>query len=138
MITMRRATAEDALEIAELENLIFPDNSFNETTLAMEIEAGICWVYQTGGHIQGYLLAKYDGKLLDILRLGVHPKYQDRGVGTRLLEASLRETGSLMLTVKKDNQKAMKLYHRYGFRIVGELAGEYGDGPDGWVMKRGG
>ena len=127
---MRHATIEDALELAELENVIFPENCFNEVTLAKEIEAGICWVHQPGSCILGYLLARKDGNLLDVLRLGVHPEHQNTGIGTALLEESIREAESSMLTVKKVNLVAMRLYHRYGFRIVGELQ------EGGWVMKR--
>jgi ribosomal protein S18 acetylase RimI-like enzyme len=36
-----------------------------------------------------------------------------------------------MLTVRKDNHGAVRLYNQYGFEIVGHLQGD-----SGWVMKR--
>jgi [ribosomal protein S18]-alanine N-acetyltransferase len=129
---MRRAIKNDTIKLAELETLLFPDNSMNETTLANELELGECWLYTTPNdeEICGYVLVRRDGELLDILRLGVHPKRQRTGIGTALLEQVLSSQPT-MLTVKKANSPALKLYLRHGFRVVGVLANE-----GGWIMKR--
>lgn len=56
--------------------------------------------------------------------------FQGRGIGTRLLqeaEAILieREFDSATLSVAKDNEKALRLYQRNGYRIVGQDPGRW-------------
>lgn len=127
---MRRAIQADAEHIAHLEAELFPDNNMNEVTISKELSVGLGWVAYDG-ILVGYLLAHRDGDLLDIIRLGVGPGYQGMGIGRSLLDQVLKQTGTAMLTVKKTNQVAMKLYLQRGFKIVGHLAGD-----TGWVMKR--
>lgn len=127
----RKATLEDAVALAELEAVCFPENNFNETTLANELVAGEGWLYFVDGQLVGYLLARHDADLTDITRVGVHPLHRNRGVGTALLEEALANSTAVMLTVRKDNTNALRLYIDHGFRIVGYLA----EGT-GWVLRR--
>jgi len=62
-------------------------------------------------------------KLGSILNLGVDKKYQNRGIGTALLnfaEQYVREVGgeALDLSVFAFNKKAVKLYERLGYEII--------------------
>src|SRR3990172_848179 len=127
---MRRASRADAESIAELETELFPDNNMNDVTIGNELSVGLGWVIYDEVLV-GYLLAHRDGELLDIIRLGVRSGYQGMGVGRALLEEALKQTETAMLTVKKSNQTALRLYLRRGFRIVGHLAGD-----TGWVLRR--
>lgn len=130
--SMRLATVEDSAPISILELTVFPENAMNETTLANEIEDGECWVEEENGEIVGYILATAGEGLIDILRVGVDPTFRGVGIGQALLDKVLEgKSGPIMLTVKKDNENALKLYMKRGFRIVGVLQAEYG-----WVMKR--
>jgi ribosomal protein S18 acetylase RimI-like enzyme len=131
MPSMRLATAADCLNLEEMEIKLFPDNCMNAHTLQNELELGVCWVYCFKDDIWGYCLVRRDGDLLDILRLGVLREHRGIGVGELLLEKVLQENKPTMLTVKKDNTNALRLYMKHGFRIVGYLAGE-----NGFVMKR--
>lgn len=113
---VRLATAADADFIAELEILLFPDNCINERVVRNEIEHGISYLVEG----KGYLLARWDGELLDILRVGVHPSYQRQGVGLELMKHILATSpGPAMLTVREDNEGAKALYFRLGFRLAG-------------------
>lgn len=54
------------------------------------------------------------------------PKSRGLGIGTRLLEfaeeqASLQGFAKCSLTVKKENQLAIKLYQRLGYQITSEI-----------------
>lgn len=127
---MRPVTPEDAWDVAELDALLFPDTSFNETTFATEIRSGAAWGIFIDHELAGYILIKTDGCITDIVRLGVRPSYQRRGFGEDLLVRALRETSDAMLTVKKQNRSALRLYLKYGFKIVGHLTEN-----DAWVMR---
>jgi [ribosomal protein S18]-alanine N-acetyltransferase len=130
---MRRATLKDLPALVDLETQLFPGNNMNETTLQNELELGECWLATdvADTEIWGYCLVRRDGELLDLLRLGVLPNKRGMGVGSDLLNQVISGDDPVMLTVKKDNELAMKLYFRHGFHIVGHLASDAG-----WVMKR--
>jgi ribosomal protein S18 acetylase RimI-like enzyme len=61
----------------------------------------------------------------EVRRLYVRAAYQNRGVGTQLLDAALnhsqlRNSTTVYIDVWKDNRGAQRLYGRYGFVKVGE------------------
>jgi len=58
-----------------------------------------------------------------LTRLAVHPDWEGRGVGTRLLtEAILAMTRGgvtwITLNTQEDNHRSRRLYERYGFRLI--------------------
>lgn len=113
-------------EIEELENLLF-DNAFNATTLLYELNSGAsCWVIGSE-RVEGYVLFREEAGLIDILRVGVHPSYQRRGLGNKLMEVPMKKSARCMLSVRKVNDGALRLYRRLGFSITGDLG-------NSWVM----
>ncbi|MEW6546419.1 MAG: GNAT family N-acetyltransferase [Bacillota bacterium] len=75
-------------------------------------------------------LRRMTGRQQHVAGLGmfVHPAFHGRGIGTRLMEAALdaadREWQVLriQLAVYPDNEPALRLYRRFGFREEGRLA----------------
>lgn len=128
---MRCVTKYDADAVSDLDVLLFPDNSFNETTIASEIKLGMGLVIEENGVVIAYALIRDDGHLLDLIRLGVHPDHQKKGLGTQLLKHLLRMGRETILTVRPDNPVAIRLYKAFGFEVVGRLRDEAG-----WVMRR--
>jgi len=128
---IRDATEDDAEELEALEIELFRENCFNSATIARELEYGFGLVAvdkQRG--IIGYLLAAMDGNLVDVLRLGVVPEFRRRGLARQMLNMALGARPQAMLTVRRENRAAIKLYIDFGFYIAGELA------STAWVMKR--
>jgi ribosomal protein S18 acetylase RimI-like enzyme len=128
---MSPVTLQDIDELAALDAQLFPENSFNETTLAIEIALGIGWTIRKEGKIAAYALARHDGHVLDVIRLGVHPNYQRQGFGSNLLIQIFSRRCDTILTVRTDNEKAMRLYLSYGFSFVGRFAR-----GEAWVLLR--
>lgn len=58
---------------------------------------------------------------LEIMQLQIHPNFQGRGMGRKVMEQVLKETKcqTAELSVLKENP-ALKLYQRLGFFITGE------------------
>jgi len=73
-----------------------------------------------------------------IATIGVHPAYQRRGIGARLLAAvEARLTlPRLKLTVRQSNHGAIALYRRCGYRDVTIWDRYYAGGEAGLVMEK--
>jgi ribosomal protein S18 acetylase RimI-like enzyme len=137
MQTIRRATEEDAQRMLALEQ-VFP-NSMTDTMLLRELEVGVGYVLlddeADAVRVVGYALVRQDKDLLDLTRLAIEPGLHGRGYGRFLLSficASADAEGrALILTVLKDNHRAILLYLRAGFRVVGHYVREHA-----WAMRR--
>lgn len=116
---IHRATEDDCYEVAQLENLLFPENSMNEHTLRSILRQEKSWVLEGG---EGYALVAWGPELIDVLRLGVMEDYRKKGWGQALLNAVLAEADMpVMLTVREDNAPAWALYKKLGFQLCGWL-----------------
>lgn len=67
-----------------------------------------------------------------ISNLAVHPSHRRQGVGRRLMTTVLeharsREVHKVTLEVRKSNTSAQKLYHEFGFQVVGRRLRYYQD-----------
>jgi ribosomal protein S18 acetylase RimI-like enzyme len=106
-----------------------------ERMVRQELRLGKGWVVDRAPVEEeiaaGYVLIRFDEDLIDITRLGVHPENTSKGLGTRLLQKVFEEGGTIILTVQKNNLRAMRLYHRHGFEIVAHL-----HSARAWVMRR--
>lgn len=95
-----------------------------------ELRLGTGWVAEQES-IVGYVLTRTEDGILDVTRLGVHPSAQRTGVGSALLTIAIGDADVVILTVQKDNVRAMKLYFKHGFEIVAHL-----HAANAWVMRR--
>jgi [ribosomal protein S18]-alanine N-acetyltransferase len=120
---------DDLPALLELETALFGgDNSLGEGLLRRELEIGFGWVIGTPAY--AYALVRADGPLIDLTRIGVLPAWQGNGLGPALLEKVLSLGKETMLTVRKDNRRALKIYMAHGFQIVSHHP------TDAWVMRR--
>ncbi len=73
-----------------------------------------------------------------IATLGVHPEFQRRGLGQRLLaEAEARLPVPLLkLTVRQSNLPAIALYEKFGYARAGVWERYYSGGEAGVVMEK--
>lgn len=122
---IRPAVSEDIPRLLTLEYQLF-DNAMNDDMLVRELEVGRGLVCVTDeSYVIGYALIRQEGQLLDLTRLGVDQLMQARGIGKRLLQRVLSEGLTTVLTVRKDNKHALRLYRDHGFRIVGHVSGAW-------------
>lgn len=115
---IRRTQETDAQAIAELDGELFPTTCWNENSVKREIKLGWSLVAtDSKGRVVGYLLARLNGDIADIIRVGVTKKHQRKGHGRAMvLEAIERIAGRVMLTVRRDNEPAKALYKSLGFQ----------------------
>lgn len=66
---------------------------------------------------------------IELNKIYVEKKYQSKGIGKKLMEAMLShdrlaEIENIYLDVFTENEKAIGLYTKYGFKIIGKTAFE--------------
>ena len=77
----------------------------------------------------------------DLVYIFVKPDLQKRGHGFQLLKACVDELNrspgvtKFFLEVRTDNERAISLYIKFGFKKIGERPSYYHDGSDALVMK---
>ena len=89
---------------------------------------------RAAGHAIGWAVAG-EAEILDVR---VAPWARRRGLGRLLVEGLVEacEGEVALLEVRSDNDAAIGLYERLGFRSVGTRAAYYADGADAVLMER--
>ena len=111
-----------------------------------ELVAGICYDrLLLEGELRGfasYGSASVTGEL-KLHKLYIHPEFQRRGLGARLLErvqsaALARGCTTIMLAVNKRNAHAVAAYQKHGFAVRESVAADIGDGfvMDDFIMAK--
>ena len=138
---IRRAVADDAPKIAELEERIFPDPWHTKDIFSYITGTyGMCFVaLSDSGELLAYLVGRMIPPEGEIYRIATRPESRRRGIAYRLLDfAAKTERGKglecLFLEVRSKNIPARNLYHSYGFREMGERKNYYKDPDDDAVV----
>lgn len=80
--------------------------------------------------LAGFVLCQTVAEDGEILTYAIHPTFQRRGLGRRLLAETValarsRRWEKLFLEVAEDNAPALRLYMGYGFKVSGKRPGYY-------------
>ncbi|WP_298703118.1 ribosomal protein S18-alanine N-acetyltransferase [uncultured Veillonella sp.] len=146
MLTLRRATIEDAKAIYEVDAACF-STPWSLESITAELE-------EAKENERLYILADLDGKIIgyagawlvldegQITNIAVLPEYRREGYGammTRKLIRQLFEKGmnEIFLEVRLSNLGALALYRRLGFTVKGVRKNYYSDPQeDAYIMSR--
>lgn len=84
-------------------------------------------VAELDGAAVGYQSCSLVGDQGYLARVAVHPDYQRRGIGTRLMTEAVgffkrERVRSITLNTQQDNLASQRLYRWFGFKLVGEEA----------------
>ena len=110
-------------DVESIQNLIF---IFSETGKVLfrsldEIRENISnfWVYEKNDQLIGVCSLKKDwGRLVELRSLGVDPRYSGQGIGTKMVEASLKEALSTDCDTLFVLTYAVSMFKRLGFRTI--------------------
>jgi len=98
-----------------------------------------------GTGLYGYLLSWTTRNEVQLMRLGVHPDQQHKGIGSRLMSDLLeyaalcsegQEGAKVTLEVRKSNERALNFYLLHGFTQVATRRNYYPDSEDAILMDR--
>ena len=110
-------------DVESIQNLIC---IFSETGKVLfrsldEIKENISsfWVYEKNDQLIGVCSLKKDwGQLVELRSLGVDPRYSGQGIGTKMVEASLKEALSTDCDTLFVLTYAVSMFKRLGFRTI--------------------
>ena len=152
-VELRRMRWWDIPGVILLEHAAFPEDAWSVGMFWSELaEAStryylVAEEYAPGNDVEPRLIG-YAGLLAgvgeaEVLTIAVEPKRAGRGLGAVLLtelmrEAARRDCDDVVLEVRVDNERAQRLYRRFGFQDVGIRKGYYQPmGIDALVMRSG-
>ncbi len=129
-MTINRADASDAEELAELNRQLIEDeqhpNPMTRDELAERMirwmeEGYRCYVARVDGTTAGYCLCRDDGKHYYLRQLFVARGQRRRGIATALMDwmyANVWSGKPVRLDVFAHNEEAVAFYRGYGFRVA--------------------
>lgn len=142
--TVRPMLGTDVDRVCEIEQAVFA-RPWSRRSFESEVSGDPCslpWVAEDDGVVVGYLIAWHVVDELHIGNLGVAPDRQGRGVASSLLAVALTAAAErgieyAALEVRVSNERAIRLYERFGFRGVAIRKAYYEDnGENALIMLR--
>ncbi len=91
------------------------------------------FVYLDNNAIVGFLYYSDIYDRIEINQITIFDEYRKKGYGSKLISYLVSLNKPISLEVKADNNAAIHLYEKYGFKIVSVRKGYY-KGIDGYLM----
>jgi ribosomal protein S18 acetylase RimI-like enzyme len=141
-LDIAQATLRDLRPVLRLERLCFGPDAWP----LLDVMGALVWPGSVrlkaveDGRLIGLAIAEpaWTSGISMIATIGVDPMFRRRGVGSHLLERceALLPGERIRLTVRADNQPAIRLYESFGYAYSGRLSNYYRDGQPGLVMEK--
>jgi ribosomal-protein-alanine N-acetyltransferase len=101
----------------------------------------LCLVAEIDGRIAGDMISRIMNDKAELASLAIHPDFRRRGVGSALLEETIRRVkyhgiGYIDLEVRKTNLAGFRFWEKMGFTLIGEQPGFYDDGEAALQMRK--
>ena len=142
-LSFRVADTKDIEALGVIDEQCFLDGSERYSKQSFEEELNEPSKYYIvalyGNLVIGYIGLQTLGDELNLLKIAVLPQYRCLGVGQKLMELSCnyKKDNNLIayfLEVSENNQKAIKLYKKFGFVTKSKRENYYADGSTALVM----
>jgi ribosomal-protein-alanine N-acetyltransferase len=138
---MRRMKKEDLDTIVQLERQIFPD-PWSRISFEYEIfhnPFAIPLILEQSGEIYGYAIVWKIYEEFHIANFAIRPDQQGKKFGNLFLEKILdlhEDSAFAILEVRESNQRAIRLYQKFGFRTIMKRVQYYRNGETALVMQK--
>ena len=133
---LRKGLNSDLEDILEIETKVYDKPYWNKKMLD-EVLSGKTenriWVYELNRIIIGFIIdLRYDNEV-NILNIAIGKPFQNKGHGLKMLYIYLKSLPRkciVLLEVKKNNYKALKIYYKLNFQKLNTRKAYYNDGVD--------
>ena len=135
-----------AAPLALMHRACFPEDPWDKAAMerVLALSGGFGYLAWQGKVPSGFVLARDLGDEIEILSLGVLPRWRRSGIGRRLLDRVIAKGGernidSIVLEVATENTAALRLYLSCGFVQVGRRPRYYqraGSRADALILRR--
>jgi len=141
LVTVRPARLFDIPDIMRIERQSFRENYPRGVLLVfLENNPDTFLVAEYNGKVVGYSMSYLRPDLEGhIMSIAVDERYRGRGIGSLLLAETIERLLAkgaryIGLEVRVSNERAIKLYERFGFRRIKRIPNYYADGEDAYYM----
>ena len=133
---LRKGLNSDLKYIFDIETKVYDKPYWNKKMLD-EVLSGKTenriWVYELNRIIIGFIIdLRYDNEV-NILNIAIGKPFQNKGHGLKMLYIYLKSLPReciVLLEVKKNNYKALKIYYKLNFQKLNTRKAYYNDGTD--------
>lgn len=141
---IKDVTNKDIEEISYLEGKIFGIDAFSMDLLKKLLKNKLLFIKLVNEteKILGFSISIEGSKnQANIINFLIIEEYQHQGLGSILLKRTLKEIKkknkfkSIILNVKTDNDVAIHLYQKYGFKVIKIIDNYYESGASSNLMK---
>lgn len=141
MIT-RKAKSSDVASLYTLEKELFSHENFplSRGSFSYHVTNNMLYLAEIDGKIVGYILVLIKRITPKLYSIGVKESYRGKKISQKLLEIISKELialdfKGLVLEVRTDNEIAIALYKKMGFKIVKTIKAFYRDGCNAYLME---
>lgn len=137
MIT--KAKLSDLTSLYNIEKEVFQNDPFalSKESFRYHISKNELYKIEVEDKIAGYILWLKRKNHYRLYSLAIGNSFQGLGLASKLLEYSFKnlKNKDFSLEVKVNNEKAIKLYEKFGFKIRKKLLNYY-ENSDGYLMYK--
>ncbi|MDQ1245631.1 MAG: hypothetical protein QG565_1972 [Campylobacterota bacterium] len=139
---IKKASDCDIKRLCELEKKLFSKENFplSYGSFRYHVKNNMLYLFEIDGSVAGYVLVLVKRRDAKLYSIGVDKTHRGKKIANELLsfvtkELSLMGFEKLLLEVRIDNDKAISLYKKSGFKIKKTIKEFYGDGCDAYLMQ---
>jgi ribosomal-protein-alanine N-acetyltransferase len=141
-IIIRKMSYNDLPQVHAIEKKCFSTPwSINAFKYEITYRHAILKVAVLNNQIIGYVCLRTILDVTHVSNLAVLPEFRRRGIGSMLLQDALQElkhsgieTNLVTLEVRESNIAAIRLYEKFGFKIIGRRIGYYQKPPEDAII----
>lgn len=143
MIKIRNFELIDLPEVSKIAEISFPKNKISSKTFKKYFQEypDYFFVSEEMGEITGYLVAKLNTNIAEIVSIAVKPNSQRKGTGRKLVEflfENLKKIGikEILLHIRPTNETGLSFFQNLNFRILSTVKKYYQNKEDAFLMAR--
>lgn len=141
-LIVTRAIEDDIPRVINLNKISLPENYSSDFFYEIFRRYGeLFYVAKHNEDVVGYVMCRIElPSVAHIISLAVHPNYRRLGVATMLMNEihiAMARIGirKSYLEVRVNNQPAINLYEKLGYKKMRVIPSYYMDGTDGFLME---